>query len=823
MLTDLIFFKTIKGKVILGFICAFLALFLAWYISRFAFGKMLSVVEEISQPNVRLRIVNDVTRKIARLDQLQRKESFDSESNDSFLTESKGLRLSLDTLKSLYIEDYAQLERIKSLKKLLRHRDTQFLAYLKVRENLVDSKSLSDDVKKISGLVGKQSRQADSVMLTTQTTTSTTTVAPDDKKKSKGFLSKLFGKKEADAYKIINEEFKVKRDTINPKAEDSLLNSMEIALKRITKSQRLKGQKFLKQESELAVASNTLTGQMLKILREVEAQAVKQMDLNGLEAKQVVKASIAQITIILVVFFFLTIVLMYLILSDITKSNRYRKALELAKEEAEYHGKAKQRFLSNMSHEIRTPLQAILGYSELISLQDIPLKRDVTAIYQSSVHLLQIVNEILDYNRIISGEFTFNNQIFKMQDILEEVMSVIRPLAEKKSLKLTSHIDMSGVEFVKGDAFRLKQVLYNILGNAVKFTFDGDVKLSVFGKKQGEHVHVNFLVADTGIGFAETELNTIFNEFEQIKSPQRDSNQNGSGLGLSIVKSLVESQAGRIHVKSKPEVGTTFNVFLKFEIAAHQLNDDLELKNYEVSTTQTVWVIDDDTLILDLCGLIFERNRIPFKCFNEVNEILNEQLIDGLAFVLIDMRLPEMTGLALCKILKKKLPPTVRFFAITAQVLPDESAMVLKEGFEGLIMKPFIAADLLSIFETVVLGDVKPEFDFSNMEKMTFGDQEMLKKILNSCRLDSTADGKQLKISLEEENHANTRLIVHRLAGRMAQIGSKTLATSFRLLEINIAEKGLTATVKSEVLVQLAKLNEVLTSLEQMEFMEIEE
>ncbi|MET4083744.1 signal transduction histidine kinase [Pedobacter sp. UYP30] len=811
-------FKSVKGKVILGFICAFFALLLAGYVSKFAFGKMLSVVEEISQPNARLRIVNDLTHKIARLDQLQRKEAFDNDGNDNFLTESKRLRLSLDTLRSLYANDSAQLERIKSLKKLLRDRDKQFLAYLKVRENLVNTKSFSEDVSKISGLVSKQSRQADSAVLITQTTTSTTTVGPDDEKKSRGFLSKLFGKKKADAYKIINEEFKVKRDTVNPKAEDSLLNSMESALRSIAKTQRLKGQKFLQQESELAVASNTLTRQMLKILKEVEAQAVQQMDLNGRQAKQVVNASVAQITAILVVFFFLTIVLMYLILSDITKSNRYRKALELARDEAEYHGKAKQRFLSNMSHEIRTPLQAILGYSELISLQDIPRKKDINAIYQSSVHLLQIVNEILDYNRIISGEFTFNNHIFRMQDLLDEVVSVILPLAEQKSLKLSTHVDTPGVEFVKGDAFRLKQVLYNIIGNAVKFTFDGEIKLSVSAKKQNEHVHLNFIIEDTGIGFAETEIDTIFNEFEQVESPEKYVvNQTGTGLGLSIVKSLVENQGGRIHVKSKPGIGTIFSVFLKFESAEEEIPDSLELKNYKISTKQTVWVIDDDKLILDLCGLIFERNKIPYKCFNEITEILNEQPVDSLAFVLVDMRLPEMTGLELCKILKKKLPPHVRFYAITAQVLPDERDLVLKEGFEGLIMKPFRAVDLLSIFDNVDMDDLKPELDFSNIEKMTFGDQQMLKKILTTCRLDSLADAKQLTIFLEENNQADARLIVHRLAGRMAQIGSKTLATSFRLLEIDIAEIGLTISIKNEVVNQLAKLDEVLALLDGME------
>lgn len=816
MTTSDVFFKTTKGKVILAFICAFFALSLAWYISKFAFGKMLSVVEEISQPNARLRIVNDITHKIAQLDQLQRKESFYNDDNQNLLAESKKLRLSLDTLKTLYKDDAAQLRRLQALNGLLKDRDKQFLVYLKVRENLVNSKSFSEDVKKLSGMVTRQSRQADSA-ITTQTTTSTTTVAPNDEMKSRSFLSKIFGKKKADAYKVINEEFKIKRDTINPKAEDSLVKNMASVLKGISKSQRVKGQKFVQQESELALASNTLTRQMLKILREVESQAVSQMDLNGQEARHLVNSSITQITIVLVVFFILTLILLFLILSDITKSNVYRKALELAKNDAEYHGQAKQRFLSNMSHEIRTPLQAILGYSEVIKQQAIPDRKDVNAIYQSSVHLLQIVNEILDYNRIISGEFIFVNHTFKLEDVLEEVVSVIRPLADKKSLALTTYIDTQGIDFINGDAFRLKQVLYNIIGNAVKFTFTGGIKFSILGKRQNEHVHLSFIIEDTGIGFAEKEVNKIFNEFEQIESPENYVvNRTGSGLGLSIVKSLVESQGGRIHVKSKPGVGTTFSVFIKYECAEEEAQGSGEPENYILSSKQTVWVIDDDNLILDLCGLIFERNKISFRCFNQVDDIINEQPVDGLSFVLIDVRLPKITGIELCKILKEKLPANVLFYAITAQVLPDEIALVLSEGFEGLIMKPFREADLLSIFDQVEVKNLGLELDLSNMKKMIFGDQHLLMKVLETCKLDSLADARQLKLMLDEENRVDVRLIVHRLAGRMAQIGAKDLATSFRKLEIDIAERGLNTTIKDALLNQLNELEKVLAFLENM-------
>ncbi|RZJ14220.1 MAG: hybrid sensor histidine kinase/response regulator, partial [Acinetobacter sp.] len=324
------FFRAVKSKVIIGFLFACFALLLAWGISKFAFTRMLNTVEVISAPNDKLRLVNDLSHKIARLDQLQRDEAFNKQGDYSFLRESRRVRSDLDTLRKLYKGDSAQLARIRSIKNLLTQRDKQFVSYLQVRETLVNTKSFSNEVKKLNELVESRAMQTDSAVLTTETTTSTTTVAPEEEEKSRGFLSKLFGKKKSDVYKIINEEFKVKRDTLNAKAEDSIMKSMTGSLKNIELEQRKKSQKFIKREAELSNASNTLTSQILQILRQVEGQAVAQVDLNGIQAKQVVNDGITQITAIIITFFLLTVILLYLILTDITKSNRYRKELEQA-------------------------------------------------------------------------------------------------------------------------------------------------------------------------------------------------------------------------------------------------------------------------------------------------------------------------------------------------------------------------------------------------------------------------------------------------------------------------------------------------------------
>ncbi|MEE1946869.1 ATP-binding protein [Pedobacter sp. KR3-3] len=814
------FFTVAKSKVVIGFLLACFALLTAWAISRFAFKKMLHTVEEISAPNERLKMVNQLSHSISKLDQLQRDQAINNKGKSTeFIRESRASRSDLDTLAKLYAKDKAQLRRIRSIKRLLDDKDQQFVMYMQVRETLVNTKSFSEEVSKLNKLIAQRGQQRDSALLTTETSTSTTIVAPEEEQKSRGFLSKLFGKKKSEVYKIINEEFKIKRDTLNTQVEDSIANHIDTILRTIETEQKEKSAKFLKREADLATASTLITTQMLNILKEVEADAVAQVDLKNNQAKAVVNKGAGQITALLIGFFFLTIVLVYLILTDITSINRYRKDLETAKDEAEYHSKAKQRFLSNMSHEIRTPLQSILGYAELIAQQDKPNKKNVDAIYQSAVHLLQIVNEVLDYNRIISGEFTFNQQVFNVGKVLDEVVEVMRPLAEQKQVSLVTDFELDGVHYALGDAFRLKQILFNLLGNAIKFTVEGQINFDLSLKRHGDFVHFNFVIKDTGIGFDEAHIQRIFNEFEQIESSEKYiHNQTGTGLGLAIVKSLVESQDGRINVKSQKEKGTTFTFHLKYRYAEKPENELETIGQNAIAHTGKVWMIDDDQLILELCALIFEKHHIPYQTFNTAQAILNAEQ-SGVNYVLIDMRLPEMSGLELHRILKHKMPPHVKFYAITAQVLPDEQQAILAEGFSGLITKPFKTEDLLSIFERAIAVKEQVAFDVSTIEKMTLGDQQLLQRILNQFQADCQHDSEMLKESLLKEDKANCRLIVHRLAGRTAQVGAAALAEKFRKLELEIEESvRIDEKIKHQVNNLVDELDQLLLLVNEMDY-----
>jgi len=823
------FLRNAKGKIIFGFMLALLALFLAWGVSKIAFDEMLDTVDTISAPNAKLRLVNQVSRKVASLDQQQKNVAFNSKGTyTNYLRESGQLRMLLDSLGRMYSTDTVQLNRIKSIEKLLVERNKQFIVYLKVRERLINNKSFTEEVKKLNELNSKGPQRQDSTIVTTEKKTSTVTILPVDESKKKGFFNRLFGKNTDDSqdkksYQVTNEE-KIKRDTIALSGETIIAKGLEQSLRNIAKEQRIKSARFLDREALLANANDVLIRQMLDILRKVESEVLAQIEQNGIQAKAVVNTGISRISFIMIGFFILTVVLLYLILTDITRSNLYRKELEAARDEAEYHGMAKQRFLSNMSHEIRTPLQSIIGYAELIRNQEHPKLKDIDAIYHSSEHLLQIVNEILDYNRIISGKFTFQQKPFSIAELLEEVIFVMKPQATQKKLILETEIELNGIEFVEGDPFRLKQILYNLLSNAIKFTQEGKVTLTVLYKRQQENLHFTFMVKDTGVGLTEEDSQRIFKEFEQIDSLDKDViNKSGAGLGLTIVKSLVEDQDGRIYVKSKPNQGSIFTVYLTFKAGATQLGESTVPAVVEKSiTTDKVWVVDDDQLIVDLCEIIFTRRNIPHVCFNAPAKLLAAEWDPAVKYILMDMRMPEYTGSKLCELMRGKIPADVKIYAMTAQVLPEELDAVRAQGFDGVIMKPFRESDLLNIFTTrkafnehieeqITPSPVVPEpegeeeknpvgegeknkeeeisFDTSIVEKMTFGDQELLMKILKRFKEDCHIDREELEKSMGLNDLALARLIVHRIAGRTAQMGAAQLAASFREMEITLSQQ----------------------------------
>ncbi len=405
-----------------------------------------------------------------------------------------------------------------------------------------------------------------------------------------------------------------------------------------------------------------------------------------------------RISILLLVFFLGAALLVYLIWVDITRSNYYKEQLEKAKEEAEELSKIKQRFLANMSHEIRTPLQSIIGFSEQLKNYHGPHLEAVGAINSSSEHLLHIVNEVLDYSRISSGSLSLVKEPFTLFSVLREVESAMRIQAERKRLTLLLDLEKASDFNLVGDAFRLRQILYNLIGNAIKFTAKGYVKITLKTKEDETDVRCTFEIMDTGIGIREEDLKKIFNQFEQASSFIAR-NFGGTGLGLTIVKSLVEAQGGTLNVTSQPGQGSMFQVDIRFEKLLEKSIQPKALPQLgTASFSGKVIVVDDDAMILKLCSLILKKNKIDFITYNDAGKLIHQDPDPEVNYIFMDIRMPKINGIELCHALRKKYSNETVFVALTAHVFSQEKQQLIDEGFNTILSKPFREEELLQRF-----------------------------------------------------------------------------------------------------------------------------
>jgi len=496
---------------------------------------------------------------------------------------------------------------------------------------------------------------------------------------------------------------------------------------------------------------------------------------NNEAALNVVDESSGVIVAILLVFSMMAAALIYFIVIDVTRSNFYREGLIREKERAEELSQVKERFLSNMSHEIRTPLHAIIGYSEQLRLNPLAdADTAIKAISNSSEHLLHIVNEVLDYARLESGKIEFDKKEFYPLEVAEEVASALRVQTEKKGLELVFDTSMATNELAEGDEFRLRQILYNLLGNAIKFTSQGQVKLIVSGFVNKQQLRMKFEVTDTGIGIRPKDIERIFHRFEQADA-KIGNTYGGTGLGLTIVKMLVEGQGGKIHVRSAEGMGSSFIVDISY---THKLSKKAPLVPPLARTPQNirVLVLDDDRTIVELCGLMLSNVNVAFETHPNPEELFETGINPNVTHILMDIRMGNVNGMELHESLKSRVKKNVKMFAMTAITHAN------LDRFDGVLRKPFRAEDLYRL-----LGG---EDRFSMVREMTNNDEELFQSVLVDFVGETNRDILLVEKAISEEKEKEVLLLVHRLAGRTHQFGFSELSLSLRLVEKELEQGG---------------------------------
>ncbi|WP_324207279.1 ATP-binding protein [Sediminibacterium sp.] len=432
---------------------------------------------------------------------------------------------------------------------------------------------------------------------------------------------------------------------------------------------------------------------------------------------------IKQIDIIITTILYLIIIAvsvsLYKRTYDIDRNNLIKKSNDLeeskeylseTKQQAEAATKAKSRFLANMSHEIRTPLNGIIGTIDL--LQHTPLNAEqeelMLSLKSSSTHLLEIVNDVLDISKIEADKLELFEGPCNLQNIVQQVTAISSPrlMALKKSIVLSASIHPSVENEIIADESRIKQVLINLLGNAIKFTDTGSIQLEVTANHIDESLQeLHFAVSDTGIGISEENIQSLFIPFNQIDSTATRK-FSGTGLGLSICRKIIEEMGGRIWVESQVGKGSTFKFIIPVQV-------NLVRKNQQQPQRNTAGIISG-TEIKPLKMLVAEDNNMNqllatkmFKKIGYIIEIANngKEAVEMTAkydydLVFMDIHMPEMDGIeATQKILnsgKEKIPIII---AMTANAVKDAEEEYLALGMKDIVTKPFTIEQLRKVLE----------------------------------------------------------------------------------------------------------------------------
>lgn len=816
---------SVTKKVIAGFLLVFVAIVMALAITHFGFSEMMQTVDKLSEPNKKLDALNTIFQEITALEQTQRAQAISNPRNPYkiYLDQSKAFVNKIDSLQLLEW-DSTQQERLQEIKTILQKRNRLFLSYLKLRSRMMDNRSLTQRLDTLTKLMAQERIAFDTSVVTTETKTITTYTTDSVKAgKPKTGLGKIFGRKknagQPTTHVKVEEQLSVVVDTLSVARQNEALSEVEKIIMDMETEQRAESRRLVTEELELIHANSLFINQLLSILHDVENEEVVQMHANNDRAAALVSQSIWRISVLLIIFFTGAALLVYLIWVDITRANYYKEELEKSRDEAQELSQIKQRFLANMSHEIRTPLQSIIGFAEQLRSRRKSDPEAIEAINSSSEHLLHIVDEVLDYSRISSGSFVLNREPFMLAPLIREVTSALLIQAERKGLNLL--VDLAFPEGLRiiGDPFRLRQILYNLLGNAIKFTSRGYVRLSVRTRVGKDPVHCIFEITDTGIGIRKEDISRIFNQFEQANN-SISGQYGGTGLGLTIVKSLIEAQGGNLQVQSVPNQGSTFTVNLSFDRATEGTTASSAPAAIPVEPFKgKVIIVDDDTMILRLCSLVFEKNDIPHSTFNDGRQLLQMKVDPEVSYIFMDIRMPSINGIDLCHALRRRYPRSTRFIALTAHVFPQEQKQLIDEGFDAVMLKPFREHDLLRKIGVVPAqstadiseGIEESLLDLTSLKGMTQGDDALLYSILHQFVEETVADVDRLSEQLKSPEPVAVREIVHKLAGRTGQVGATALSKALRGLEVRLVngespekmEDDLRyATVKVELLIE---------------------
>lgn len=618
------------------------------------------------------------------------------------------------------------------------------------RFELLKQQLYLDDEEKITDELNTISRKIDeaytkNAALESASYTPTLTAANPEKKES--FFKRLFGKKTKaeDSLKTITPQALASKEVQSEKIQGELKST-------VNKVKGLQLEKLAERKSvelQLSKEGQTIVNQIRKLAAEIESQenvqALKKIDSAKREMNTIQRFAIVFSVIVSLLLIFVG----YLITNYVRKKKEYELALITAKRSAEDLAKTKETFLANMSHEIKTPLNAIYGFTEQVLNSNLNSQQheQLSIVKKSADYLSKLVNNILSYSKIQAGKAHIDNVSFNLKEELGDVELLFLEQTKKKSLNLIFEKDENVPDHINCDLTKLKQILFNLIGNAIKFTEKGSVEVLVKKTELNSKPALFIRVRDTGIGISKEKLPDLFNEYAQANSTL-SKRYEGTGLGLVITKKLIEQMGGTINLDSKERLGTTVETVVPYSEVSQPPEGNGA--NHSISNLQKslkgkkILIVDDEDFNRLLLKSILSKYKVIITEASDGNKSVLLTSDHSYDFIIMDIQMPDKNGIEACIEIRKN-NKQVPIFASSAGINEEKISEYLNVGFSGFVHKPFTEQELLETLmkqlssapnDLFITGDVNDQkhisskANISNLQTVYDNDEDFKKELI---------------------------------------------------------------------------------------------
>lgn len=758
----------IEIQVILLTISIAAAVIFSGYLVYHSLSQIVDTIHKEARPDLKLLLVKEIASDLNEVENTVRLYSLTGD--DSFLKSyrklNKSIREKISDLTNYALLDSAETQQIDSIRLLV---NRKILIWDKIR--LLHSTKVNSHDSLFTKLYSK--------LDTAIVEADTVTIKPEPKK---GFFKRMFGKRDT-----------AKRSIIIDKTPEKELIKQEIA--GAEKSIADQTKELQERDKSLLEQNIRVTKILDRIITRIEVSEQKRLESKTQEADAMAEKTYRRLAAFTTAAVVLLLLVLLVVIRNIQQNRTYQKALKKAKAEAENLAKAKETFVATVTHEMRTPVNAIYGLTEQMLQKEKSgeMEDDLQVVYKSASHLISMVNDTLDFSRIESQKMKIESIDFQPEEIFREVYALHKNSAQNKGIGLDFSNKNNENLVLKGDPFRLKQILINLISNAIKFTGSGQVTVNASCE---ENANNGFLlkieVADTGVGISIADQQRIFDEFVQLDTDLVQK-QRGTGLGLAIVKKLIELQNGKIEVDSIPGKGTRFSFYIPYQAGNPEKlsSPPLQPKIPEYFKKLSFLAVDDEEFNLYIIKNILQKWGVSYsEAHNgkEATELAEEKNFD---LILLDIRMPVMDGYEAAGRMKQMQPHT-KIIALTADNKPLDETKSKQSGIHLFLQKPFTEMQLFKSIVSLIPNDMNPDentsgkeipVDLNELEHMSGGDPAFFNEMLKIFIRSSETGLNSMQTALKSEDWAAIAEAAHKLAAPTKHMNATNLYDNLKKLE----------------------------------------